>query len=200
MPREGCSLAPTSRALGAAVLMMVAAGGLCGHPQARAQGLNAATGFGAWTTDNNWEEVVGFDDVHFRDSYLVGLALSREIAGGRSWAVEIEGQAVKHFGEQQHWEFNGAVLARWRDFPWNARLPTSAAIGIGPSYATETPPVEVDRKGASNRFLIYWTAELGLPQSPVTAIVRLHHRSKGFGLVADEGGSNAIAVGLRRRF
>jgi hypothetical protein len=31
-------------------------------------------------------------------------------------------------------------------------------------------------------------------------ITRIHHRSDAFGLVADGGGSNALAVGLKWRF
>lgn len=141
---------------------------------------HAVTFFGAWLTDNSW----------------------KEIAGTRNWALEIEGQAVKHFGEQSHWEFNLPLFARWRTFPWNDRVPTSLAFGIGPSYATERPPAEVEMDGDSARFLLYWTAELeiGLPDSPWSGIARLHHRSSGYGVFADAGGSNALAFGIRRRF
>jgi hypothetical protein len=30
--------------------------------------------------------------------------------------------------------------------------------------------------------------------------MRLHHRSDGFGLVAEDGGSNALCAGVRYRF
>lgn len=163
---------------------------------------HAVTFFGAWLTDNSWKEIAALDGVAMRDSGLAGGALSREIAGTRNWALEIEGQAVKHFGEQSHWEFNLPLFARWRTFPWNDRVPTSLAFGIGPSYATELPPAEVELDGDSARFLLYWTAELeiGLPDSPWSGIARLHHRSSGYGVFADAGGSNALAFGIRRRF
>jgi hypothetical protein len=32
------------------------------------------------------------------------------------------------------------------------------------------------------------------------ASIRLHHRSKGFGLMADDGGMNALAAGIRFEF
>ena len=153
-------------------------------------------------TDNKWREIAARDDVGFRDAYLVGAALSREVGGGPRWAVEVEGQAVRHFGEQQHWELNGVLLGRWRAFPWNAAVPTSVAFGIGPSYATKVPPAEVALDGDSARLLLYWTVELelGLPDRRVSAVARLHHRSNGYGAFAETGGSNWIALGLRRRF
>ena len=51
--------------------------------------------------------------------------------------------------------------------------------------------------------MIYWMLELalGLPDYPrVALITRIHHRSDAFGLIADEGGSNALAFGLKWRF
>ncbi len=33
-----------------------------------------------------------------------------------------------------------------------------------------------------------------------SALIRIHHRSGAFGLVADEGGSNALVIGLKQRF
>jgi hypothetical protein len=34
----------------------------------------------------------------------------------------------------------------------------------------------------------------------VALITRIHHRSNAFGLISDEGGSNALAFGLKWRF
>lgn len=42
---------------------------------------------------------------------------------------------------------------------------------------------------------------LGLPQYPQIALIsRIHHRSEAYGLLANEGGSNALAIGLKYRF
>jgi hypothetical protein len=38
------------------------------------------------------------------------------------------------------------------------------------------------------------------PGSRWAASIRLHHRSKGFGLMADDGGMNALAAGIRFEF
>ncbi len=181
----------------AAALAMIAA-----SAAARPAGQNAVTVFGAQLTDNKWKELATLDDVSMRDAYLLGVGLSREIAGGDTWALEIEGQTARHFGSQHLWEFNGLVMGRWRSFPWNDRLPTSVAFGAGPSYTSKVPPEEIAMSGDSARWLIYWTAELevGLPESSWSAITRLHHRSNGYGVVAENGGSNWLTVGLRRRF
>ncbi len=162
----------------------------------------AVTLFGGWMTDNGWREIAALDDVSLRDSWLAGAGIVYEFAGTAAWALEIELQAAKHFGEQTHWEVNLPLYARWRAFPWNDRLPTSLAFGIGPSYATDLPPAEVAMDGSSEQLLLYWTAELelGLPDSPWSGVARLHHRSAGYGLFAESGGSNVLTLGVRRRF
>jgi len=76
-------------------------------------------------------------------------------------------------------------------------------VGLGPSYATDTPELEVEINEDTSRFLVFWMLELalGLPAYPhVALITRIHHRSDAFGLIADGGGSNALAVGLKWRF
>jgi hypothetical protein len=42
--------------------------------------------------------------------------------------------------------------------------------------------------------------EAGPPDEDWSVILRLHHRSEAFGLVADEGGSNALVFGFKQRF
>jgi hypothetical protein len=192
-------------ALGVAVVLLVAEAGAQPTetlPLAR-PGDRAVSLFAARMTDNNWHEIVRMDDVRFRDAGLVGVAVSQRFAhiGDRA-EFDIEGQWVRHFGDQDHWEFNAAVVGRWMKFPWNRWLPTHAAFGIGPSYATREPAEEVDRSGSSARFLLYWMGELEFsrPNQPWSVIARLHHRSTGYGVFADSGGSNFLALGIRRRF
>jgi hypothetical protein len=164
--------------------------------------LNAVTVFGGRLTDNKWMDIALVNDVRLRDSYMVGGALTREVLGTSNWAIELEGQIVRHFGDQDNWEFNGVALARWRAFPWNGTLPTSVAFGFGPSYATEVPEEEARIEPDSARLLVYWTfeLELGLPEFPWSAMFRLHHRSAAYGVVAEDGSSNILALGLRYRF
>ena len=159
--------------------------------------------FGGWMTDNNWEEAITPWNLEFRDTTLVGIAGSR-----RMWrydddiSFEIEGQIVRHFGDQDHWELNLPIIVRWETFPWNDLIDTSVAFGLGPSYASQVPKDEIAKDGDSQRWLVYWVLELamGLPETVWGGIFRLHHRSGAFGIVADKGGSNVLAVGLRRQF
>ena len=50
--------------------------------------------------------------------------------------------------------------------------------------------------------LIYWGVELavGPPRGHWAVSLRLHHRSGGFGFIADDGGMNALALGVRFGF
>jgi hypothetical protein len=109
----------------------------------------------------------------------------------------------KYFGEQDNWEINMPILGlRWHRFPWDDHLATSIAWGIGSSYATQVPKVELETNFSSSKWLIYWFLELtfGPPTANWEVLTRLHHRSNGFGLVAEDGGSNAVCAGLRYRF
>lgn len=156
-------------------------------------------------TTNDWEDFFSAgDQLDFTDSYLVAASLARRIHAHRDKAsFELEGQIVKHFNIQKHWELNALGVARWEDFWWDDVLDTSLAFGFGPSYATDKPKVEEENDGNTSRFLIYWMLELALslPEHPSTALIaRIHHRSDAFGLVADDGGSNALAFGLKYRF
>ena len=168
-------------------------------------GLYAVNLYAGRLTSNHWEEFFVLDDGYdFKDSYLVAATLARRIGAWKDKAsFEIEGQVVKHFHIQTHWELNALVAARWESFWWDDILDTSVAFGLGPSYATDEPEIEIENDGDTSRFLVYWMMELAvaLPAYPHVAwIVRIHHRSNAFGLVADDGGANALAMGLKWMF
>lgn len=161
--------------------------------------------YGGQLTSNHWEELLNpTSEIDFNDSYLAALTLSRTFARWRDRAsFEAEGQVVKHFNFQEHWEFNILATARWEAFPWDRYLDTEFAFGIGPSYATEVPLTEIANEGDSEKLLVYWMMELAfsLPDKPRWALIgRIHHRSEAYGLFAEEGGANALALGLKYRF
>jgi hypothetical protein len=167
--------------------------------------LYALNFYGGWMTTNHWDEFFhNADDLKFKDSYLIGVTLARCIGRYQDKAsFEIEGQVVKHFNFQTHWELNALVAARWEKFWWDDVLDTSLAFGLGPSFATNEPEIELQRDGDTSRFLVYWMLELavGLPSYPrVALITRIHHRSDAFGLISNGSGSNAFAFGLKWRF
>ena len=64
------------------------------------------------------------------------------------------------------------------------------------------PRSKSSSKARSKQLLIYWMFEMTFapPGSRWAASIRLHHRSKGFGLMADDGGMNALAAGIRFEF
>ena len=160
--------------------------------------------YGGQMTDNSIDDFFhSVSDIDFEESYLLTLALARRIASYSNLAsFEVEAQVVKHFDQQNHWEFNTLVTARWEAFFWDNYLDTSLAFGVGPSYATDIPEIEEQRSGKSSHLLVYLLVELEfvLPSHPnVAVITRIHHRSNAYGIVADSGTSNAFAIGLKFR-
>jgi phytoene dehydrogenase-like protein len=158
------------------------------------------------SSERTWQKVIRNPfAADYADAYLVAAGFSRPYAHLRDDALrlEMEGNVAWNFGDQHHLEFNIApVTARWRRFPWDHRLATSAAFGLGLSYATERPEVEVEIEGDTNQLLIFWFAELtaGPREAPWAVTVRLHHRSVAWGLFGEEGGMNAIGLGVRYQF
>lgn len=145
----------------------------------------------------------------FIDSYLVSVAPAWTHRETRRWRFEVEGQAVKHWGDfQDHWEFNSAYIARWKPFWWDDYVDTSVAVGAGFSYATEVPPIEPranrPTSETSAKLLGYLMLEFEFAppnDAPISAFVRLHHRSGGKGIFKDvDGGSNFITGGVRWQF
>lgn len=167
----------------------------------------AATVYGARiSSETGWEDIL-LDplEAQYVDAFLVAGALSRPYARYRDGGLllEAEGLVAYNFGKQHHWEFNATpIVARWQRFPWSRRIDTSAAFGLGLSYASEVPEVEVEIEGESHRLLVFWVAELtaGPVLAPWAVSLRMHHRSVAWGLMGEEGGMNAVGLGIRYRF
>jgi hypothetical protein len=181
--------------------MVFVSGLLIGTAVAQDFGLSV---YGGQLTKEKWERAI-IPGAEFADATLFVVAgswrFSRLLADKLS--LELEAQVGKYLGDQDHWEFNLPILGfRWHRFPWDRLLATSFAWGIGPSYATQVPEIEIETNGQSSRWLIHWFGELtfGPPTAGWEALLRLHYRSDGFGTVAEGGGSNAICAGLRYYF
>jgi hypothetical protein len=164
----------------------------------------AVTLYGGRVTQDIWSKSLT-PGVEFTDTYIIVGALTwtakRFFDGALS--LELEGQIGKYFGDQDNWEFNlPIVTGRWNLFPWNHIVSTSFAFGIGPSYATRVPPLEEVLNDSSQQWLIYWFSELtfGPPKKNWSVALRLHHRSSGFGFVAEHGGLNILAAGIKFRW
>lgn len=136
---------------------------------------------------------------------MAAVAVGREL--GRVYesriAFEIEGLYAYHWPRGPYHEAGLALNTRWLDFPWNRWMPTTFAVGIGPSVTTRIPPIEQDRGHRShvlNQFNLELT--LALPQAPEVALLgRVQHRSGVFGLVNGvHGGSDFATIGFKWRF
>jgi len=161
--------------------------------------------YGGELTSNHWEEFFNpFDTLDFQDSYLAAFGLAKKVGRYKQFiSFELEGQIVKHVHKQTHWEFNALATTRWEPFPWDKYLDTSIAFGLGPSWATEKPPIEIRNEGDTEQFMVYWMIEFAFSfpeQTRWAFITRIHHRSEAYGLIADKGGSNALALGVKYNF
>ncbi|WP_232796505.1 hypothetical protein [Roseovarius salinarum] len=154
-------------------------------------------------TTNGIDEVLVPGKTDFADNGLAGLVVGYERPlRDMRWDLGVEFQLNQHFGQQEYQEFVVPATIRYspRD-PWVPAF-DSFGFGIGMSYATETPRVEVATRGASQRGLLYFFLEtaFALNDTGDSAFLRLHHRSDAYGLFATDTGSNALAVGVRRGF
>ena len=162
------------------------------------------TVYGARLTEGDLDDTVVFR-ADWEDSYFLAVALSRRFYTFRDLLdFELEGQVVKHFDEQDHWEFNALAVSRWLPFPWDEYIDTGLAMGAGLSYATQTPEIEKENHRDTSQFLAYlmFEAAFSLPEVPQWSVVgRIHHRSGAFGLFNGvRGASNAWGAGIRYNF
>lgn len=189
------------RAVTVLVLMLT----LLGHGCAIADDYAATLYTARVTSANAWHDLITQPTgSEFVDTYVAVAALSAQLNSDRGSALawDLEGQLGYNFGDQSHWEFNLGAGPRWRSFPWNDAIATTAAFRIGLSMASETPELEVELEGSTEQLLIYWVVELTLSPARSTwgISLRLHHRSPAFGLLGEAGGMNALGVGVRRVF
>lgn len=154
---------------------------------------------GLMTTDRVEEFSDGPD---WSDGQLIGYALAYDRPLNAFWSVGFELQATYHFGDQSYGEFGLPITVRYRpENPW-LRSIEGFAFGLGMSHTTKVPDIEVDTRGESQRNLFYWLLETEFKtKDPKTSwFVRIHHRSDAWGTLEEEGGSNALAIGIRRDF
>jgi hypothetical protein len=167
----------------------------------------ALTGFGGVLTTNESSEIWFEGNATLEDVAVTGLAVSKQLfATGRYLDWEFEQQVVKHFGDQDHWEFNSLLVVRWETFPWDEFIDTSIAFGEGISVATEKPEMEVARYGSdhSSAVLNFVLLEVSfaLPDLPGPELVaRFQHRSGAFATINDtRDASTFFGSGIRWKF
>jgi len=145
-------------------------------------------------------------DIQFEDAYFTGLVANRKMFPfWRYFTFELEGQVLKHYGRERHWEFDGLFLIRYHPFLLSSTVDVEFAAGWGLSYATRTPVIEEEQHPeATSRLLNYLTFEFAFTHAQYrewSLVTRIHHRSGIFGLFnGTSGGSNYLALGLRHHF
>lgn len=158
-------------------------------------------------------------DLEVDDAWLAGLVLTwRAIPDiGVPWpgrepgrdglALEFDGQIVRHYGLQDHFEATAAAVLRTPDWEPFGPFGVNLAWGNGLSWAFDDPAYEkgvVGVRGEETRRLQYHLSielEFGRGASPVRPFVRLHHRSGIYGVISPQDtGSNYLGAGLRFAF
>jgi hypothetical protein len=177
---------------------------LTGQRDAAADGKWFVCLYGAQITGSDERDILTFE-ADYENSYLGALAVGKEFWTYKDCiGMEAEGQIVKHWEMQDHFEFNALFVIRWLPFPWDDHIDTSFAVGNGISYATEDPEVEERAHDDVSKTLHYLMLELSfvLPnQARWNVFARLHHRSGVFGLYNGvSGASNALGAGVRYTF
>jgi hypothetical protein len=152
-------------------------------------------------------------DLTFQSADVVGGAVSRVIVPSfsiplpgsdfafRGNRIELEGQVLRHFGRQNHWEGTVALMFRTGQIPLFGGLSVNLGFAEGLSYANEPPPLEGSFEVEPSRFLNYLAVEAEFSHASlpgVSLVPRIHHRSGIFGVIAPRtSGSNFVGVGLR---
>ena len=198
------------------IITGVAAFALSGSPvEAQERTWHATTYAGQWANADLLAipERTVTGALTFENSYVVGGALSRvlvpsfsiplpgtdrAILGNR---IELEGQILRHFGEQRHWEGTFALMFRTGQIPLFRGLRVNLGFGEGLSYASEPPALEGSFRVEPSRFLNYLAVEAEFSHASlpgVYVVPRIHHRSGVFRLIAPRtSGSNFVGLGLR---
>lgn len=145
-------------------------------------------------------------DIKSEDSQFTGLVANRKMFSfWRYFTFELEGQVLRHYGKQEHWEYNGLFMIRFHPFLLDPTIDIEFAVGEGLSYATQIPVIEQEQHpDASSRFLNYLVFEIAFTPAQYRAwslVTRIHHRSGAFRLFnGTRGGSNFLALGVRYHF
>jgi hypothetical protein len=162
---------------------------------------------GRISSEETWHDVlIKPYSTNYTNTYLVTGAYSRAYRESHEGALrtEFEANVTYFYGPQDLWEINFAPISlRWQRFPWSDRLRTTAAFGVGLSYAFKFPHVEYELENDTQQFLVFWMLELtaGPRDGPWSALLRLHHRSPAWGAVGvADGGMNAPSIGFRYQF
>jgi len=140
---------------------------------------------------------------NYTRQYVLLGTLGREIGSlGNLLRFEWETGLGFHFGHQTFLDAHLYFVARWIAFPWNRWVPTTIAIGTGPSLASAKPDLENEKGNAGyykNGFMMELT--VAPPDAPHWMLAaRIHHRSSLFGVLNSGSPSDYVTIGIKHRF
>ena len=100
-------------------------------------------------------------------------------------------------------DYNAGLTLRWVNFPWNDRVYTTFATGVGLSYSSRVMAMDEERHSDRERSHLKfdWPIQLTLarPETPHHQLMFfLAHHSGG--RVFDRGGVNSLGIGYRLGF
>lgn len=112
-------------------------------------------------------------------------------------------EIVDENGRNPFLDYNASLMLRWVDFPWNASVKTTFAMGLGLSYSSKVYLMDVKRHPDEDRshLKFNWPIQLSFshPSYPDQALILfILHQSGGH--VFDDGGVNSIGIGFRGSF
>lgn len=137
----------------------------------------------------------------FRDYYIVSTGLQKELVDFWGYSkLYAEANVSYIFGDEHYFETFLTPSISWEPFPWDDVLDTTAYLGVGVSYTSETS--RLDDSGENWMASMIFELEVQ-PDSwgPWSLYGRLHHRSTAYGTFGDDGGgSNIPSLGVRYHF
>ena len=100
--------------------------------------------------------------------------------------------------------YNASLQCRWVDFPWNDKVKTTFAVGLGLSYSEKLYLNDIRFHNNEDRSHLKFNLPISLtfarPSHPEQELViYIAHHSGGFGTF-DYGGINSIGMGIRYQF
>ena len=159
--------------------------------------------FGGPAMLNDWGELVTAQNLEYSEAVVLG------VAGGLRWDLgnprfrfSMEAQLARYVGSQDSWEVN-LVPAMIHYVPRNGiGALESLGFGLGFSYASEPPAVELARGDDTTQEKWYWAIEAAFDAGRPDRewILRIHHRSTGSSTIGSGRSTNALVMGLRQTF
>lgn len=141
------------------------------------------------------------------DTWIAGAGYQRTLVDWQDWRLGAEvGVAGRFSGDGASGEVWGGLFARYDGLVLFDTLRISPAWTTGLSVTSGSQGWEGERMDSWGEFepvLIYLGAELNVSlvgQPQWESFVRVHHRSGGYGVIADIDASNAITGGIRYKF